>query len=280
MIKKKIIFTCDDLGICETTNNTILECMKDGLASSASLLVNTPSYLHALNKVVPLFNGKIGIHLNLTIGKSILNYTKVPNIVNSEGYFSKKSYFFYLLNFMNKNKIHRQIYRELSAQIKKAKKDGIKISHLDSQEHIHMSPLIFKIFTRLQEENKIRNIRTVNEKIIFKEFYKNFIFKVINLNYFKFFLILVCNCFNKTKKTTTRKFYSIVNIGLITKDNIINLLQSDYELTEVSFHPGEIIDDKYYKRYNYNTYMFLKSTNRLLEKKTLLDTNESKDTIS
>ena len=149
---KKIIFSCDDLGISKSTNLTILKCINEGIASSASLLVNTPWYDHALNEVVPKIKNKIGIHLNLTIGKSLLKSNKIPDLVNADGYFIKKSYFFYLLNFFSSKKIIRQIYKELSAQIKKAKKDDIIFSHIDSQEHIHMSPIMNKIFIKLMKK--------------------------------------------------------------------------------------------------------------------------------
>ena len=91
---KKIIFSCDDLGISKSTNLTILKCINEGIASSASLLVNTPWYDHALNEVVPKIKNKIGIHLNLTIGKSLLKSNKIPDLVNADGYFIKKSHFF------------------------------------------------------------------------------------------------------------------------------------------------------------------------------------------
>jgi predicted glycoside hydrolase/deacetylase ChbG (UPF0249 family) len=39
---KKIILSCDDLGISKSTNLTILKCINEGIASSASLLVNIP----------------------------------------------------------------------------------------------------------------------------------------------------------------------------------------------------------------------------------------------
>lgn len=93
-MKKKIIFSCDDLGINKRTNETILKCLKFGIASSSSLLVNTPAFRHALNNVVPIFKNKIGLHLNLTIGKPILKNNYLPDLVNDKGFFKKKSFFF------------------------------------------------------------------------------------------------------------------------------------------------------------------------------------------
>ena len=38
-------------------------------------------------------------------------------------------------------------------------------------------------------------------------------------------------------------------------------------------HPGEIVDETFYKDYNNNTYMFLKSPNRITEKEALMNTD-------
>lgn len=273
---KKIILSCDDLGISKSTNLTILKCINEGIASSASLLVNTPWYDHALNEVVPKIQNKIGIHLNLTIGKSLLQYNKIPDLVNMDGYFIRKSHFFYFLNFFNSKKIIRQIYKELSAQIKKAKKDDIIFSHIDSQEHIHMSPIMNKIFIKLMKKNKINKMRIVREKILYNDLFKNFVFKFTNLNFLKSVIIKISQLFNKYKYSSPISFYSIINIGIISKKDIINLLKTDPGLIEISMHPGEIVDETFYKDYNDNTYMFLKSPNRVSEKKTLMDTDLKK----
>ena len=273
---KKIIFSCDDLGISKSTNLTILKCINEGIASSASLLVNTPWYDHALNEVVPKIKNNIGIHLNLTIGKSLLKSNKIPDLVNADGYFIKKSHFFYLLNFFNSRKIIRQIYKELSAQIKKDKKDDIIFSHIDSQEHIHMSPIMNKIFIKLMKKYKINKIRIVREKIIYDNFFKNFLFKFTNLNFLKSVIIKISLLFNKYKYPSPIKFYSIINIGIISKEDIINLLKSDPGLIEISMHPGEIVDETFYKDYNNNTYMFLKSPNSITEKEALMNNDLKK----
>lgn len=273
-MKRKIIFSCDDLGINKKTNDTILKCLKFGIASSTSLLVNTPAFRHALNNVVPIFKNKIGLHLNLTIGKPVLKNNYLPDLINNKGFFKKKSFFFYMLNFYKKKNYLRQIYRELDAQIKKAKKNKILISHIDSQEHVHMSPVIFSIFIRLMRKHKINKIRYVNEKIFLNDFYKNFFFKIYNFNYLKSIIIKICMLFNKGKFKSSQKFYSIINIGIVTKENIIKIISNNNlnnKITEISLHPGEIINDKFYKKYNNNTYMFLKSPNRILEKETLLN---------
>ena len=45
--------------------------------------------------------------------------------------------------------IDNLIYLEFKAQILKVKKEGVRISHFDSHEHIHHSPFIYRIVKNL-----------------------------------------------------------------------------------------------------------------------------------
>ena len=54
------------------------------------------------------------------------------------------------------------------------------------------------------------------------------------------------------------------------------MLKSNPGLIEISMHPGEIVDETFYKDYNNNTYMFLKSQNRVTEKEALMSNDLKK----
>ena len=172
---KKLIISCDDLGASEETNLGIRQCLSEKVATSSSIIANGEFYDHALNHVINQVPIKFyGLHLNLTEGNS-LNQTCV-NVISDEHskfMFSAKKYF--LLNFNKINQTYKNvIYNELKSQIEKVLKDGIKISHFDSHEHIHHSPWIFKIITSLGKEFNIKKIRFVNEKVILKNYFKKF----------------------------------------------------------------------------------------------------------
>lgn len=62
---KKIIFNADDLGLSALTDSGIIECAKNGVVKSASLMITSPdakeSYMNAiLNKI------SVGLHLDVT----------------------------------------------------------------------------------------------------------------------------------------------------------------------------------------------------------------------
>ena len=69
---KKLIISCDDLGISKEANLAIRECLDKGVATSSSIITNGKFYNHALENVINRTpNNFYGLHLNLTEGKAL-----------------------------------------------------------------------------------------------------------------------------------------------------------------------------------------------------------------
>ncbi len=112
-----MIITADDFGFTNDTNTAIINLIKDGLITQTSLMVNQPGTKNAIELIHKYNLTNIGLHFNMTQGKSLSD----PTIT-----FSKtKSY--------NKEFIKQ----ELEAQIDFFKQHNISLHHLDSHHHIH-----------------------------------------------------------------------------------------------------------------------------------------------
>jgi len=123
----KLIFNADDLGFSKGINFGIFEAFKEGVVTSTTIMMNMAYANHAID----LFKDEkigMGVHLNITSGKPLLNSHK--HIVNSMGTFRKD------LTFSNEQLI--EIEQEFVAQIQLAIDKGVCVSHLDSHHHIHM----------------------------------------------------------------------------------------------------------------------------------------------
>ena len=270
---KKIIISCDDLGISEETNLGIQDCLKKKAATSSSIIVNGGFYERALNNVINQGAIKFyGLHLNLTEGKA-LNKNSINVLSDENNLFkiSAKKYFF--LNFFKLNKTFKSIvYDEFKSQINRALKDGIQLSHFDSHEHIHHSPWIFKIVTDLGKEFKINKIRFVNEKVIIRNYFKGAYYKLKSLNYFKHFIINICNKKIKNSFLSPDYFFGILNSGKTQKDELFSYLDSlkSDKTVELCIHPANKIINKMNSEQKTNLRNFYKSKNRIIEKNLLL----------
>ncbi len=270
---KKLIISCDDLGVSEETNTAIKYCFDKGVATSSSIIANGEFYEHALNNVVKQTPIKFyGLHLNLTEGKA-LNKDCINKICNENNKFKISAKKYFLLNFGKLNRtLENTVYNEFKSQIKRVLNDGINISHFDSHEHIHHSPWIFKIITVLGKEFNIRKIRFVNEKIVIKNYFKDIIYKLKSLNYFKHLTINMCNKKINNTFSSPDYFFGILNSGKIEIDELFIYLDSlKYgKIVELCIHPSnKLINDKsdIKDKYNMN---FYNSKNRINEKNLLL----------
>jgi predicted glycoside hydrolase/deacetylase ChbG (UPF0249 family) len=52
-----------------------------------------------------------------------------------------------------------EVERELRAQIRRAREAGLRPSHLDSHQHVHMLPRVALLVARLASENGVRAVR-------------------------------------------------------------------------------------------------------------------------
>jgi len=266
---KRLIISCDDLGITKEINLAIRDCAKEGVISSSSIVANGQFYEHALNNIVnkiPI--SFFGLHLNLTEGIAI-NKDKMNVICDENNIFKISAKNYFLSSFYKPDeKMKNTVYNELKSQIQKVIKDGIKISHFDSHEHIHHSPWIFKIITELGKEFKINKIRFVNEKIIFKNYFKDAYYKLTTLNYLKHFLISICNKKIKNNFLSTDYFFGVLNSGKVKMDELfiyLDSISSDKSI-EICIHPSnEVYEDNKIKKRE-----FYLSKNRSDEKKLLI----------
>ena len=150
-----IYFCADDYGISRSSNARIEECFKNGVLNKISILPNG----NASDFSERLFGEdvKLSLHLNLIEGYPLSKKEDVSLLVTDKGFF-KYSFIglFFLSIFGNRNLLEKQIYNEIKMQIdfwKKKMGENTPI-YIDSHQHTHMIPLIFKTLMRvIKEEN-------------------------------------------------------------------------------------------------------------------------------
>lgn len=237
-MKKKLIINADDLGFSKSINFAIKEAHQMGFLTHASLMANTHYYDHAVEEVVQQCNNlKVGLHVNLTCGKSLIQNSIIAKNGNLNWTFEQ-------LLFLRKNKLVLEtIEKEIEAQILKLKHNNINISHIDGNEHVHIIPSINKIVKKLAQKHNIPRIREINES-----FWESIRFNFNNtpiINYIKLGLLKFLSIFNE--KTNDIAFYSMLNTCMINEKNLFNYLENTKSVEiEIMLHPslGFTTEDK------------------------------------
>lgn len=148
----RFVFNADDFGLSKGVNEGILHCYQSGAITSASLMTNTLFFEDAVALIHQHGLPNIGLHVNLTEFKSILSSHNT--IVDGHGNFMR--------NIADSKQIeYAEVYAEIEAQYQKALSNGVKITHLDSHHHVHMSYALRKPFIAFAQKNHLP-LRKIN----------------------------------------------------------------------------------------------------------------------
>lgn len=183
MSGKKFILNADDLGLSKSINKAVHEAYSYGLLKSTSLVANGEAFEDAVENVIsecPELG--VGIHLNITEGKSIC---KDLETLTDKNFSFNNSYLQLLIKAYNPKEVNflAEVEREFRRQIETVM-SKTKVTHIDSHEHIHSIPKIFDIVCRLAKEYGIKQVRTHFEKYyLVPDLQKHF-----NINFYKNFL--------------------------------------------------------------------------------------------
>jgi predicted glycoside hydrolase/deacetylase ChbG (UPF0249 family) len=145
-----LVIHADDFGMNHSVNRAIIEALDHHWVTSASILVPCPWFLEAAAyaKVHP--DTDLGIHQDLNSEWTTFRWgpisskDKVPSLLDPDGYLPNDT------PQVAKNADPREVETELRAQIDRAQKFGVHITHLDSHMGaLFTTPVLFAVYQRM-----------------------------------------------------------------------------------------------------------------------------------
>ncbi|MBR2861874.1 MAG: ChbG/HpnK family deacetylase [Clostridia bacterium] len=246
-----VYFCADDYGIAKQCNNRIEKCLDDGVLNKVSVLPNgeTENFKLRLEEK----GAKISLHLNLVEGYPLSSPQDVPLLITPQGTF-KHSFVGLLFLSLSKNRrdFEKQIYKEIQKQLEFWKTNlGDAPLWLDSHQHVHMIPLVFRTLLKALEDEKIKveYLRIPSEPILPYLLTPSLYLKLRPINLIKQwllnFLALVNRKALKKSKIPYAYFMGVAFSGFLTKEKIEKLLPKYLKLAqmhnkdvEITLHPG------------------------------------------
>jgi hopanoid biosynthesis associated protein HpnK len=145
---KQLIVNADDLGLTPAVNRGILRAFREGIVTSASLLVTGSGFEEAVALARQNPELDVGLHLALVEERALLGREVLPTLVDETGRFPRTS-----AEFIRRAVLGRiswdLVEREIAAQIALFQQTGLRLSHVNSHQHLHMLPPVFQIVSRL-----------------------------------------------------------------------------------------------------------------------------------
>lgn len=145
-----IIVNADDLGSCHAANVGVYEALRDGAATSASLMVPCPWARDAAAR----YRGEdVGVHLTVNAEHDLYRWgpiTHAPSLLDGDGGFPRTT------EDLWEHADLDEVRRECRAQIERAIYWGFDVSHLDSHLAVmELRPEFFDIYLELAVEFKL-----------------------------------------------------------------------------------------------------------------------------
>ncbi|HEX9046048.1 MAG TPA: ChbG/HpnK family deacetylase, partial [Verrucomicrobiae bacterium] len=123
---RRLIVNADDFGLSASVNTAVVRAHREGILTSASLMVNEPGFAEAVALARENPKLGVGLHLTLLMGHAALPPEKIPGLVNARGEFSNSpvgvgmAYFF-------KRRLRAQLRAEIHAQFEKFHATGLPL---------------------------------------------------------------------------------------------------------------------------------------------------------
>ncbi|HUB87099.1 MAG TPA: hopanoid biosynthesis-associated protein HpnK, partial [Verrucomicrobiae bacterium] len=155
---RRLIVNADDFGLSHSVNEAVIRAHRDGILTSASLMVNEAGFDEAVKLARENPRLGVGLHLTLLCGKSALPPEKIPGLVNVRGQFGGNPVLVGF-NYFSKPQLREQLRAEIHAQFKTFHSTGLPLDHVNGHLHLHLHPVIFKILMQDSEKLGIKQMR-------------------------------------------------------------------------------------------------------------------------
>src|SRR5271168_3188458 len=132
---KRVILTADDFGLSEAVNEGIERAHRDGVLTSASLMVAGPAAADAVRRARALPGLRVGLHLVVIEGPAVLPPAEIPDLVDPAGRFPSNQLGLGIA-YCLRPRVRRQLAAEIRAQFAAFAATGLALDHADARKHM------------------------------------------------------------------------------------------------------------------------------------------------
>jgi hopanoid biosynthesis associated protein HpnK len=155
---RRLIVNADDFGRSPSINEAVVRAHREGILTTASLMVNEPGFDDAVAWAKKNPRLGVGLHLTLLCGHAACPRSEIPDLVDAQGRFSDAPVRVGLRYFIRRS-LQAQLAREVVAQFTKFHATGLKLDHVNGHLHLHLHPRVLGILTDPTLELGIRHLR-------------------------------------------------------------------------------------------------------------------------
>lgn len=251
---KRLIVNADDFGLHSAVNQGIIEGYHNGCIRSTSLVVAGMAAEEAVTLAHDNPGLGVGVHLTLVAERPVLSPKRIPSLIGENGYLLPDHVAF-IRRYISGRICKEELRAECEAQILLAHRFGIRPTHLDSHQHLHVLPGVVKIIVDLAKKYNFSRIRLPAEACSFYGDYPASAGRYIA----KCGLTMCARMAQKAIRSagigTPDHFFGMLAGGHLYKQHFLSILRLlPNGVSEIMVHPGKnnrILDDIYHWGYHW-----------------------------
>jgi chitin disaccharide deacetylase len=155
---RRLIVNADDFGRSASINQAVIRAHREGILTTASLMVNEPACEEAVALARDNPKLGVGLHLTLICGHSALPASSIPGLVNAQQEFTNNPARAGARYFLQR-RLKAQLRQEIHAQFQRFRATGLPLDHVNAHLHLHLHPTVFGILMEDATQLGIERLR-------------------------------------------------------------------------------------------------------------------------
>jgi chitin disaccharide deacetylase len=237
---KRIIITGDDFGLAVPVNEAIVEAHRTGILTTASLMVGAEACRDAVERARKHPSLRVGLHLTLVEGKSVLNPQEIPDMVDFRGEFpthlARAGFRFFF-----RPGIRKQLEAEIRAQFEAFHKTGFALDHVNAHNHMHLHPTLLGLILKVGKDYGLKAVRLPKEPPIlsWKASRQSLLPRLISGAFLSPWMALMKQMLRRAHVCYNDFLFGMSDGGSMTTDLVIRMVRNlPAGVTEFCFHPS------------------------------------------
>ena len=159
---KQVIVSADDFGLSPEVNEAVEQACREGLLTTASLMVAGDAAADAICRARRLPQLRVGLHLVVIEGPAALPAAAIPALLGPDGRFPADQLRLGL-RYAFHPRARRQLAREVEAQFRAFAATGLPLDHANAHKHMHLHPMVGRLLIAAGREHGLRALRVPAE---------------------------------------------------------------------------------------------------------------------
>jgi hopanoid biosynthesis associated protein HpnK len=159
---KSLIVCADDFGLDPSVNEAVERAHRDGILTTASLMVGAPAAADAVRRARRMPRLRVGLHLALVDAGPLLSGPAAAPLIGAGGEFDRNM-LRAGLRFSLLPSVRAALEREIRAQFAAFAATGLVLDHVNAHKHMHIHPTVARLVIEIGRDYGMRAVRVPAE---------------------------------------------------------------------------------------------------------------------